>query len=78
MTKKIKELANDVIKNTESNNFYDLKLHFISGKTLNLFCDVTPYYQPEDYDENWVICDIRSNQCYAINKNYEIIISKYK
>lgn len=78
MTKKIKELTDDVIRNTELNNFYDLKLHFISGKTLNVFSDVTPYYEPDDYDENWVICDIQSNVCYAVSKDFTIATSVFK
>jgi len=78
MTKKIKELTDDIIGNTELNNFYDLKLHFISGKTLNVFCDVTPYYEPKEYGENWVICDKQLNQCYSVNRNFEIVITEYK
>jgi hypothetical protein len=78
MTKRIKELAGDAIKNVEVNNFYDLKLRFVSDKTLNIFCDVTTHYEPEDYDENWVICDIQSNVCYAVNKDFAIVTSVYK
>ncbi|MEJ7768065.1 MAG: hypothetical protein WKF89_09650 [Chitinophagaceae bacterium] len=66
MTKEIKQLNGDTIKSVKMSEFFDLALEFFSGKVLRLFCDVTPNYEPPDYDENWSICDIKSNYCKII------------
>jgi len=78
LTKQVKALMNEVIKDVEINDFFDIKIHFLNGKTINVFCDVTPNYEPDYYDENWIICDKQLNQCYSVNKNFEIVITTYK
>jgi hypothetical protein len=78
LTLYIKNLLGDVISGTELSKFFDLKLRFISGKTLDIFCDVTPNYEPEFYDENWLLCDIKANVCYTVSKDFLIVESNYK
>jgi len=77
LTLQMKKLSGDFIKSTELSGFYDLKLHFLSGKTLNIFCDVTPHYEPEDYDENWLLCDIKGNRSYVVKKDFLIADRPY-
>ena len=78
LTKQINELTTDVITKVETSDFFDLQIHFVSGKALNIFCDVTPKYEPDYYDENWVICDIKANICYTIKKDFSITTSVYR
>ncbi len=77
LTQQIKLLLNDEIKNIQLSNFMDIKIYFLSGKVLNIFCDITPKYEPEEYDENWVISDIVNNVSYRLKNNFEIEVSKY-
>ncbi|MEO6915626.1 MAG: hypothetical protein ABI151_08205 [Chitinophagaceae bacterium] len=77
MTKEIKRLNGDTIKSVKMSDFFDLQLEFSSGKVLNIFCDVTPNYEPSDYDENWSLCDIKSNDCKIISKDFAIITTTY-
>lgn len=74
----LKKLSHDKVKAVFLSNFYDLKVEFISTKVLNVFCDVTPHSEPEDYDENWVICDQQEDKCYVINSHFQIVTSKYR
>jgi hypothetical protein len=78
LTKQIRSLASDRIKDIQMSDFFDLRVKFESGKVLTIFCDVTPKYEPDDYDENWSICDIKSDQCYIISRDFEVESSKFK
>lgn len=78
MTKEIKQLKGDIIKSVRISTFFDLYLEFSSGKKLNIFCDVTPNYQPSDYDENWSLCSIKSNDCKIINNDFAVITTTYR
>ena len=77
LTKQIKLLLNDEIKKTEVSNLMDIKIYFVSGKVLNIFCDITPMYEPKEYDENWVISDIANDISYRFKSSFEIEICKY-
>ena len=77
LTKQITTLKEDFIDGVELSDFYDLKITFKSGKILNVFCDVTPHSEPSDYDENWSLCNITLNQCFCVNRNFQIDVTKW-
>jgi hypothetical protein len=77
LTLGIKKLEGDTIKRIYVNQFYDLQISFYSGKVLNIFCDITPKYEPEECDENWSLADIIKNEVYTITKSYLIATELY-
>ena len=78
LSKQIKLLLDKEIKNIDLSDFMDMKIHFVGGKVFNIFCDITPKYEPDDYDENWVKSDIENNKSYRLKNNFKIKVSSYK
>lgn len=70
-------LLNDIVKEVRVSKFFDLQIDFKSGKTLSIFCDVTPLFQVKDYDVNWSLCDINHNATYHISRNFKVIKEKF-
>lgn len=78
LTIQAKALTGEMIERIEISNLYDMKVYFLGDKILNVFCDVTPNYEPHSYDENWVISDIIENISYVASKNFEILTRPYE
>ena len=76
--KQTKKLLHETIESVTLSDFYDVRFRFTSATVLNVFCDVTPHYVPEDYEENWVLCDQIQDLCYAIDRQFQVQRSKYK
>lgn len=72
-----KELLNDIVKDITIGKFFDLQIEFKSGKTLSVFCDVTPKFQVKDYDMNWSLCDISNNVTYHIDRNFKVVKERF-
>jgi hypothetical protein len=70
-------LLNDIVKNVSVGKFYDLQMEFKSGRSLQVFCDVTPMFQVKDYDVNWSLCDINNNTTYHIDRNFKVIKERF-
>ena len=77
LTLQTRALKNEIVKDVILTDFFDLKILFNSGKVLNVFCDVTAEYEPQSYDMNWCVCDIRNNICYSVNRSSVIVTDKY-
>ncbi len=78
LTIQAKALTGETIDKIEISELYDLRIHFSGGKMFNVFCDVTPNYEPELYDENWVISDITENISYVASKDFELLTRPYE
>ncbi|MDJ1473810.1 hypothetical protein QNI19_38345 [Cytophagaceae bacterium DM2B3-1] len=75
LTLTINALEGDIIEEVSLSNFYDLSIHFKSSKRLTVFCDRTPNLEG-DYT-NWSFCDIHTNKCYTIDKNFSVQLDTY-
>lgn len=73
----IKELKNNIIAKIDVSRFFDLKIHFKGGEILNVFCDLTPNVKSGDYDENWVLGDLKENKSYILKNRFNIEVGTY-
>lgn len=70
LTREAKNLRHDMVSKVSLSEHYDLQIDFASGKTLRLFCDVTPHNEPVDYDENWSFCDQAQDHCSVVTNMF--------
>lgn len=77
LTKAVKSIQLQTLKSYSISEFYDLRLSFSNEMILNIFCDITPNYEPSHYDKNWMCCDIKANICYIVNKDFKVELTEY-
>ena len=69
-------LTNDVIDSVNISEFFDLTIHTISGRSLDVFCDIGPK-NTDDFTENWCLANKKNNVYYSINSSYKVKILTY-
>ncbi|MCQ6557497.1 hypothetical protein [Paenibacillus mendelii] len=73
---RIKELEGDRIQSMNMDGFYDFVMRFASGRELRVMCDLTPGCE-NGQEENWSICDKKTNVCYVVNNQLQPIETKF-
>ncbi|UVI32920.1 hypothetical protein [Paenibacillus spongiae] len=73
---RIKELEGDTVLTVDVGAFYDIVIKFASGRELRVMCDITPGCE-DGQEENWSICNKQANICYVVDKQFQLIETKF-